>query len=243
MLKPVEKQSLSNQVFNQLRDNILTEQYQPGEKLPSERELCDIMQINRSSVREALKRLEQARLIEIRHGEGSVVLDFRYHGGFDLLQHMVESGGHLNYITLRSMCEIRSVVCVEVARLAALRIQQPELETISRLVHSIQACVSKDSKQLQDLDFEFHYIMAKASENVAFLLMLNSIREVYLPMAQAFSAMFEHVVINPAIYGEIYQALVSGNSEQAAALTGRLIEGGNRVFLELYKEGSGAPAS
>jgi GntR family transcriptional regulator, transcriptional repressor for pyruvate dehydrogenase complex len=95
MLKPVERQNLSNQVFEQLRDTILSEEYSPGERLPSERELCDILKINRSSVREALKRLEEARLIRIRHGEGSVVQDFRNNAGFDLLRHLVMPGGRL----------------------------------------------------------------------------------------------------------------------------------------------------
>ncbi|MBI9075044.1 MAG: FadR family transcriptional regulator [Desulfatibacillum sp.] len=236
MLKPVEKQSLSNQVFTQIRDFILNEQYHPGDKLPSERELCDLMQINRSSVREALKRLEQARLIEIRHGEGSVVLDFRYHGGFDLIRHMVEPGKPLNYITVRSLCEVRSVVCREIARLAALRIQKAELDELAGLVSQIQTCTREEGSPLQDLDFEFHYTLAKASENVAFMLMLNSIREVYLPITQAFAAMFEHVIADPGVYQDIYQAVEGGDSEQAAVLTSRLIEDGNRIFLKLYKE-------
>ena len=235
-IKPVEKQSLSNQVFSQIRDFILNEQYRPGDKLPSERELCDLMQINRSSVREALKRLEQARLIEIRHGEGSVVLDFRYHGGFDLIRHMAEPGKPLNFITLRSLCEVRILVCTEIARLAAKRIQAPELGELAGLVEKIRDCAQDGLEKFQDLDFEFYYTMAKASENVAFLLMLNSIRDVYLPMAQAFSAMFEHVTADPGVYEKIYQAVEGGDSEKAGVLTHRLIEDGNRFFLEIHEE-------
>ncbi|ACL04416.1 FadR/GntR family transcriptional regulator [Desulfatibacillum aliphaticivorans] len=235
-IKPVEKQSLSNQVFNQIRDFILNEQYRPGDKLPSERELCDLMQINRSSVREALKRLEQARLIEIRHGEGSVVLDFKYHGGFDLIRHMVEPGKPLNYLAIRSLCEVRSLVCTEIARLAALRIKEPELEELAGIVGQMKICVQDGEGDFQSLDFEFHYTLAKASENVAFLLMLNSIREVYLPMAQAFSAMFTHVAGDPGVYEDIYQAVKGGDSQEAGNLTHQLIEEGNRIFMELHEK-------
>ena len=63
MLKPVARTKLSDQVFTQLRDKILSSEYPPGERLPSERELCASLDVNRSSVREALKRLEHARLI------------------------------------------------------------------------------------------------------------------------------------------------------------------------------------
>ncbi len=236
MLKPVEKQRLSNQVFNQLRDNILNQEYMPGERLPSERELCDIMHINRSSVREALKRLEQARLIEIRHGEGSVVLDFQYSAGFDLLRHLVEPNGRVNYLTIRSLCEIRAVMCVEIARLAALRIQAPELERLRSIVDDIEACSSGEVRDFQDLDFDFHYTMAQASENVAFLLMFNSTRDIYLPIAQSFEAMFDHVLKAPEIYRSIYEAVAAHDQETAAELCSQLIQEGNKIYLKMYED-------
>lgn len=236
MLKPVEKQSLSNQVFNQLRDNILNQEYQPGERLPSERELCDILQINRSSVREALKRLEQARLIEIRHGEGSVVLDFRYSAGFDILRHLVGSRGQINYLTVRSICELRAVMCVEIARLAAMRIKPPELDALRLTVDKIQKCSPDNPGDLQSLDFDFHYTLAQASENVGFLLMFNSIREIYLPMAQSFEAMFGHVLEDKGVYDRILGAVESGDKEGAAELVSGLISEGNRVYLEMFEE-------
>ena len=74
MLKPVARTNLSDQVFDQLRDKILAGEYEPGQRLPSERLLCESLEVNRSSVREALKRLEHVRLISTRQGGGSRVL-------------------------------------------------------------------------------------------------------------------------------------------------------------------------
>jgi len=116
MPKSSKRANLSRQVFERLRRRILSGKYKPGHRLPSERELCDILDVNRSSVREALKRLEQARLIEIRHGGGSEVLDFRTSAGFDLLPDLLVVAGHLNHIVLRSIFEYRTLICSEIAR-------------------------------------------------------------------------------------------------------------------------------
>ena len=71
----VERRSLSEAVFEQLRGGILTGELEAGSSLPAERELAVELGVNRSAVREALKRLQQLRLVAIRQGESTRVLD------------------------------------------------------------------------------------------------------------------------------------------------------------------------
>ena len=89
MFKPVEKKSLADAVFEQLRDQIVSGRMEPGEALPAERVLSEQLDVNRGAVREALKRLEQARLISIRHGGATRVLDYRTNAGTDLLAELL----------------------------------------------------------------------------------------------------------------------------------------------------------
>ena len=56
-----------------------------GEPLPSERRLAEVLGVSRPAVREALQRMTQTRLVEVRHGGATTVRDFRRHGGLDLL--------------------------------------------------------------------------------------------------------------------------------------------------------------
>ncbi|MEW5736300.1 MAG: GntR family transcriptional regulator [Thermodesulfobacteriota bacterium] len=234
MLKPPERKSLSDQVFDQLRDNILSLKFMPGEHLPSERELADILRINRSSVREALKRLEQARLIEIRHGEGSVVLDFTATAGFDLLRHLVTGSGRLDFIAVRSITEVRLVIISEIARLSALRIQEPELAGLRALTDKIAALKNGDDAGLQKLDFEFFYALARTSENLALVLLLNSIRDVYGQLAGHFSAMFRNA--DRRVYAKLCDALAAHDESRAAELAREHMEQTNRAILALYAE-------
>ena len=234
MLKPVKRQSLSEQAFNQLRNDILGSGYKPGDRLPSERELCHLLKINRSSVREALKRLEQSRLIEVRHGHGSVVLDFRHSAGFDMLNHLVRQPENLNYLTARSITELRVMLCAEAAWLAGQRIQKQELDLLLDLVSQIETCEPDNLKKFQELDWEFLYTIARSSENIAMLLLFNSIKDTYFKLRFFFTAMFTQTMASRHLYRRIYNALKARQADTAKVLCKQLIEQGNRSFLEAY---------
>ena len=60
---------------NHIRDSILSGAYRRGDKLPAEMELCELLHVGRSTVREALRVLQAMGLVEIRHGKGAFVTD------------------------------------------------------------------------------------------------------------------------------------------------------------------------
>ena len=77
----VERSRVSDQVFHILSREIVSGRYPPGELLPTQRRLAADLEVNMTSVREAVKRLEQLRLVESRQGEGMRVRDWRSHCG------------------------------------------------------------------------------------------------------------------------------------------------------------------
>ena len=85
MLRPVKKTSLAGSVFEQIRGLIVSGELSAGDELPAERQLSETLGVNRSAVREALKRLEQAGLIAIQHGGSTRVLEPMRHAGPGLL--------------------------------------------------------------------------------------------------------------------------------------------------------------
>lgn len=234
MLKPIDRMVLSSQVFEQLKGEILTKRYLPGQQLPPERELCEILKVNRSSVREALKRLEQARLVEIRQGEGCMVLDFRTSAGFDLLADFLVLGGKINDIAIRSIFEFRLLICPEIARLAAMRIQDPDLAELGRIVKEIEACPEQDARKFQSLDFEFLYAMVQASENLAHIFIINSTKEVYFAYQEFFTVMYLGTMGKRGIYRQVYDAISAHDQERAKQLYRELVEDHSRIFFERY---------
>src|SRR2546421_10229532 len=73
--------SVSDRVFRVLCEHIVAGRYSPGEKLPTQRALAADLGVNMASVCEAVKRLEQLRLVEVRHGDAMRVADWRGPGG------------------------------------------------------------------------------------------------------------------------------------------------------------------
>src|SRR2546428_3867336 len=114
---PLVRASVPDLVLAELRDAILAGRYGPGERLPTQRTLAAELGVNMASVREALKRLEQLRLVEVRHGDATRVLDWRRSGGLEALV----LGGGIDEPFARDLFEARRLLLVEAARLAATR--------------------------------------------------------------------------------------------------------------------------
>lgn len=175
--KPVERKSLSDAVFEQLRDQIVSGQLDVGAPLPSERVLCEMLDVNRGAVREALKRLEQARLVSIQQGGATRVLDFRATAGTDLLAELlVGADGELNFDVARSMMEMRTALGSDIARRCA---QRADVAASLDAIVAQMRPVARDLVALQQLDMAFWSELVQGANNIAYRLTFNSIRDVH----------------------------------------------------------------
>jgi len=119
-------------VAEQLRDAILDGGFAAGEKLPPERELAEQFQVNRTSVREAIKVLEGLGLVSVRQGDGATVRPL-VEASFDVLAAMIFHGGRIDADALVETSEVMMPLLCEMARLAIARHQPAELDRLRRL--------------------------------------------------------------------------------------------------------------
>src|SRR3954452_10022932 len=112
---------VSDQVFATLLEALLSGRYAPGEKLPTQRALAADLGVTMSSLREALKRLEQMGLVEARQGDAMRVRDWREHGGLDVIAHLLFRSGGVDAGVLADVLEARGLMLRELAGLAAQR--------------------------------------------------------------------------------------------------------------------------
>ena len=124
MPSAIKRSLVSDQVFRALSEEILTGRYAPGEKLPTQRALAAELGVNMASVREAVKRLEQLNLVEVRHGDAMRVSDWRTDGGLDVVAHLLFAAGGVDGTTLAALLEARRLMLAEAARLAARAAQR-----------------------------------------------------------------------------------------------------------------------
>jgi GntR family transcriptional regulator, transcriptional repressor for pyruvate dehydrogenase complex len=225
----VERSPVSDQVFRILMEGILSGRYPPGELLPTQRRLAAELEVNMTSVREAVKRLEQLRLVESRQGEGMRVRDWR-DCGLDVLVHLVVGPSGLDPRTLGAVLEARRLMLAEAAGLAAGRRSEGQAELLVELADRVASAGTVEEAQL--LDFAFFAELVQAAGNVVFVLITNSIRDLYLQNAPAFAPLLEERASLVHHYRRAALAVRARDSARAAGAVRRLAEAQERRLLQ-----------
>ncbi len=216
MLEPITRRSVPDDVFDRLREAILSGRYRPGDRLPSQRALAADLDVNMSTVREALGRLEQLRLVEVRHGSATRVLDWRRSGGLEALALQHAGGEPL----LADLFEARQLLLVESARLAASRRSDEQAATLVELAELTAGAA--DSQTALVADWAFMAALVEAAGNLVFQLIMNSVRELYLPRMEAFAGLVSDAPDLAPLYLRAAQAVEAGDAVEAAAAIGQL---------------------
>jgi DNA-binding FadR family transcriptional regulator len=244
MLQRVEKKSLSDNVFEQLREEIVSGRMVAGSSLPSERALCALLGVNRGALREALKRLEEARLVSIRHGGKTTVLDFRARAGMGLLETLLlTADGQVRMKVARAIVEMRTALAPDIARLAAQRAGSEQLRQLEQALEQMRKA-DGDLKVIQFIALDFWDVLVNASDNLAYRLAYNSLRDGYLNFIDLLTDVLAPELGNFAGYEAIAAAVVAhdGAAAHAAAATqiGRGGDALSRILEQLIALEGGA---
>lgn len=231
VLTPVKRRSLSDAVFEQLRDQIVLGRFLPGAPLPAERELAEQLQVNRGALREALKRLEQARLISVQHGGGSTVLDFKRTAGLDLLSELlIGAGGNFNISVARSVIEMRTALAPDIARLCAERGGEAAAKALDAIVTEMRAAKG-DLSRLQTLAMDFWATLVDGSQNVAYRLAFNTLRETYTMLRDLLLEPLAEELTFAAGYASVAQAVREGDAKIAEKKAREIVNRGMKKLL------------
>ena len=165
--------TISDAVFTRLIDEILSGRWPANGPAPSERELALQLQVNRHSVREALKRLQQAGLLEIVHGGSTRVMDWRTQAGLDMLGALAAAKVVPMTTALADVAVMRRTIGADAARLCALKADADQLAAVSAAADAYPE--SGDLTVMRDADLEFWTAVVIGSGNLAYRLGLNTL--------------------------------------------------------------------
>ncbi|ABL79561.1 transcriptional regulator, GntR family [Nocardioides sp. JS614] len=220
-LQPVNRRSVPDEVFDQVLSEVVDGGIGAGEALPSERRLAEVLGVSRPAVREALQRMAQTRLLDVRHGGATTVRDFRRYGGLDLLPRLLVRRGELDPAVARSILEARLVVGPGVAALAAER-GGPALEPV--LAETVAALEgTEDGIERQRHALAFWDLVVDAADSMVFRLMFNSLRAAYEPALEALAALMAEEVGQVGAYRLLTAAIGAGDPETARAAADRVL--------------------
>jgi GntR family transcriptional repressor for pyruvate dehydrogenase complex len=209
---PNTRPLVAERVFATLLQRLLAGTYAPDQRLPPQRALAAELGVTMTALREALKRLEQMGMIEVRHGNAMSATRWRESGTLDVLAHLLVGVGGLDPGVLGDIMEARCYMLRELAGLAAARADPEQSARISELAAAVAA--APDAAAAALTDFEFFTEVARAAENVVFLLILNSIRSVYLERAELIPVTTDHQQLAP-MYVVVAEA-ISGSEVETA---------------------------
>ncbi|HTG81113.1 MAG TPA: FadR/GntR family transcriptional regulator [Geobacteraceae bacterium] len=214
IFKPIKPKKVSSQIAEQIRSSILAGEFNPGDKLPPERELAEMFGVSRPSVREALNILAAAGLVESYQGGGTVVKSLVETTTGPPLSELIKAERE------RALDVIEVRKCMEgwTAFYAAQRALPEDLRKLEGIVSEMERNL-EGFKPSQDLDAHFHIVIAQSTHNIVWLHLMQSIfdamkefqqsvwRAVYLT-DEDHRTLFSH-------HREVYEAIRSKNPERA----------------------------
>lgn len=156
----VEKQGTSITVVNQIIEMIVNGELQPEEKLPSERELQDLLKVGRPSVREALSALQIMNICETRVGSGTYITSLdpqKMTKPFEILM-LLSKPSMMDLFNMREALEVGAI------RLAAQNITTGEIDTLLECINNDKRLI-EDPKEFAKSDTKLHSIIINASRN------------------------------------------------------------------------------
>lgn len=208
--RPVQTNSLSEAVAEQIGNLIASGNLKPGDRLPTETELLKQFGVGRSTVREALKSLAMAGLIETRRRGGTFVTE-NYTGFLN---------DRLNWATVFSdrefqdIMEVRIALESQAAALAAKRITPAGKLELANIVDSLETSLD-DPERAASYDLKFHVAVAKASENPILVNLIHSIRNLIQEYIRV-GYTNQPDLTDYSEHRQIYHAIDAGDPERAS---------------------------
>jgi len=164
----IPRNKVYQEVAKQLERRI-TEELSPGDLLPPERELVQMLGVSRGSVRDAIRSLELMGLLEPRQGVGTVVCRPRATPADSLADAVIENEKRR---TVEELLDVRKMIEPPLVRRAALHASHAEIADMENILARQEAKVRRGELGI-DEDSEFHYSIALASNNSAILKVVD----------------------------------------------------------------------
>lgn len=218
--RPVHARRISDEIGEQIRLKLVTEQLKPGDKLPPERELAAQLGVSRNTVREALRSLEMAGLLTMQKGaQGGAFIG---HGDPEAVTSGLRILFQLRGITIEQLTEARIWISEIVTRIACDRATQEDYDRLDQNVRDAEgAFESGNMREKLAIQMEFHNLLARATHNPVLMILTETLVEMMRTFAEDVGP--EHNDIAIASRQRLMPMLLERDTEGATAeMTGHL---------------------
>jgi GntR family transcriptional repressor for pyruvate dehydrogenase complex len=208
MVKP--RLPLHREIAEVLSERIISGEYPTKSLLPTERELCESMGVSRTVIREAVKSLESRGLVRIDHGRGTMVQEPQTSHLGESLKLLLRRRADV----MQDLLEIRQVLEVGIAALAAERRTEANLEAMRRWLDVMRQKPDAPEGYV-DADVEFHAEIARATQNPVVLVLLEPLAELLRESRKKSFSGPEVVKLRTRQHEEIFEHILAREADAA----------------------------
>ena len=215
-------------IASQLIELIDLQKLSPGDKLPPERQLADLLEVSRPSWREALHILQAQGLVQIRHGQGTFVQE-------PLVAQELRASMMSKTHGLNELFDAREVLEVPASRWAAEKVTKEDIRLLRATLNQIDTVTSTepiDYAQLQQLDAKFHLTIVGIAGNRFINQTLNVLQDVMKMSMETTLRLPGRSEISSIEHNAILTAIENGDGDLASQLTLEHITGARVTALE-----------
>lgn len=208
-LKAIKKVNIGDQVYAQMKDQIVTGNWASGEKIPSENRLMEVFGVSRGTVRQAIQKLVAVGLLETRRGEGSFVKQV---GLSNYFQGLIPAAC-LKENELKEIFDFRLLFECGVAEVAAENATEEQVRKLEQNYAKMLKNVGYLEKYIS-VDFAFHCLLGECTHNTLVMQIYKTMEDILLPsMAKVTDVVgYEHGI---KYHGQILEAIQNHDAEKA----------------------------
>lgn len=232
--------NIAQHIFEDLRRQILGGELSPGERLLGERELATRYGTNRNTLREAVRKLEQTRLVSVRHGRGVSVTDFRRAGTLELLSPYLQSGPDIAEVAdiIEDVLEPRILLLEYASRVAVRRAEPADIDRLRDIGDLLIAAFEAGDAAVVARGFQrWLDALVEAGHSVAVRWIANSLFDALRDTLERFPNLWILEPTFPSYLREFVAALRDGDEEAAVATTRAYYERVDRQLMQLLRAG------
>lgn len=225
--------AIIDSIAAQITAKILSGELKAGDKLPAERELAEKLGVSRSSVHQAILRLEGQGLLSIAPRKGTVVSDYRKHPTPQSLTALMSYNSiDLEASLFSDMMDTRLWLESECARLACSKIYPSTLEQMRSLVDAMKL----PDSDLTDLIYKFHYALTRASGNSLYAMIFRGFEPVIRSLiGRHYNLQAVDLQESVSLRYELLEAIEQKDEERAIETITSILRQGVNVLKQRYE--------
>lgn len=218
-IETIPRNRVYTKVAERLQAHIIDE-LKPGDMLPPERELVHLFGVSRSTIRDAIRRLETVGLLEPRQGIGTVVRDV----SADAVVAPVAGVLLQRQKNISELLDVRMIIEPALAGRAALHASAEQVEELANLLDRQQQKISKGELATQE-DSDFHFTIALAADNSVMLKLVHVLMDSLHELRERSLEIGGRQSKSLAAHRRVLVAIKQGNAAAAeAAMRRHLLE-------------------